>query len=61
MFLLLGRYSMTMTILIPYKGQHLVGSAFRFRGSAHYNQGKKHGSVQTGMMLEKELRILHPV
>ena len=38
-----------------------LGLAYRFRGSAHYHQGRKHGSVQTGMMLEKELRILHPV
>ena len=33
--------------------------AYSFRSSAHYHQGRKHGSVQEDMVLEKELRILH--
>jgi hypothetical protein len=33
--------------------------AYRFRGSVYYHHGRKHGSVQAGMMLEKELRVLH--
>jgi len=30
-----------------------------FRGSVHYHQGRGHGSVQTDIVLEKELRVLH--
>jgi hypothetical protein len=37
-----------------------LGLAFSFRGSVHYHHGRKHDSVQAGMVLEKELRILHP-
>jgi hypothetical protein len=32
----------------------------RFRGSVHYYQGRKHGSIQADMVLE-ELRGLHLV
>jgi hypothetical protein len=32
--------------------------AYRFRDSAHYHYGRKHGSIQAGMVLEK-LRVLH--
>jgi hypothetical protein len=28
-------------------------------GSVHYHHGRKHGSVQADMMLEKELRVLY--
>jgi hypothetical protein len=28
-----------------------------YRGSVHYHQSRKHGSVQAGMVMEKELRI----
>jgi hypothetical protein len=35
-----------------------LGLAYRFRGSAHYHHGRKHGSVQADMVLE-ELRVLH--
>jgi hypothetical protein len=31
-----------------------------FRGSVHYHHGRKHGSVQVGMLWE-ELRVLHLV
>jgi hypothetical protein len=30
-----------------------------FRGSVHCRHGRKHGSVQIDMVLEKELRVLH--
>jgi hypothetical protein len=39
----------------------LLGLAYRFRGSVHYHQGRKHGSFQAGMVQEKELRVLHLV
>jgi hypothetical protein len=29
-----------------------------FRGSVHYHHSRKHGSIQAGMALEKELRVL---
>jgi hypothetical protein len=40
-------------------GQHLIGLAYRFRGSVHYHHGRKHGSIQADMVLEEELRVLH--
>lgn len=40
------------------KGKHLIGTGFR--GSLHYQNGRRPGSVQEGMALE-ELRILHLV
>jgi hypothetical protein len=36
-----------------------LGLACRFRGSVHYHHGRKHGSAQIGMLLEKEQRALH--
>ena len=33
--------------------------AYRLRGSVHYHHGRKHGSIQAGMVLEKKLRVLH--
>ena len=33
--------------------------AYSFRGSIHHHHGGKHGIVQAGMVLEKELRVLH--
>jgi hypothetical protein len=38
-----------------------LGLAYRFRDSVHYNQDRKHGSIQIGMVLEKELRVPHLV
>jgi hypothetical protein len=32
---------------------------YKFRGSVHYYQDRKHGSVQADMVLEKELRVPH--
>jgi hypothetical protein len=36
-----------------------LGLAYRFRSSVHYHLGRKHGSWQEDMILEKELRVLH--
>jgi hypothetical protein len=33
--------------------------AYRLRGSVHYHHGRKHGSIQAGMVLEKKLRVFH--
>ena len=41
-----------------YKGKHLIGAGLQFRGLVHYHHGRKRGSVQSDMMLEKESRIL---
>jgi hypothetical protein len=41
-----------------YKGQHLIGADLQLISLAHYH-GAKHGGVQTGMVLEKEVRIPH--
>jgi len=49
---------MTMTTLI--KENISLGLAYSFRGSVHYHHGRKHGSVQADMVLEKELRVLYP-
>ena len=39
-----------------------MGLAYRFRESVHYHHGRKHGSIQAGMVLEREPRglYLHP-
>jgi len=37
-----------------YKGKHLIEAGLRFRGIVHYHD-EKHGSLQTDMVLEKEL------
>ena len=36
-----------------------LGLAYSFRGLVHYHHGRKHGSMQADMVLEKELRVLH--
>ena len=33
--------------------------AHSFRGLVHYCHGRKHGRVKAGMVLEKELIVLH--
>jgi hypothetical protein len=48
-----------MTKATPIKNNISLGLAYRFRGSVHYHQSRKHGSIQAGMVLEKELRVLH--
>ena len=37
-----------------------LGLAHRFIGLVHYHHGRKHGGTQADMVLEKELRVLHP-
>jgi hypothetical protein len=36
-----------------------LGLAYSLRGLAHYHHGKKHGSMQADVVLEKDLRVLH--
>jgi hypothetical protein len=40
-----------------YKGKHLIG--LQFRDLVHYHHGWKYGGRQRGMVLKKELRVLH--
>ena len=49
-----------MTAVTLRKESIKLGSTYSFRDSVHYHHGEKHGSVQAGMVLEKELRVLHP-
>jgi hypothetical protein len=39
--------------------KYLIGAVLEFRGLVHYHHGKKHGSLQADMVLEKEQQILH--
>ena len=49
-----------MTTATPVKENIDLGLAYGFRGSVHqYHHGRKHGSMQADMVLEKELRLLH--
>lgn len=36
-----------------------IGLAYTLRNLVHYRHGGKHGSIQGGIVLEKELRVLH--
>ena len=42
-----------------YKGEHFAGAGLQFGGLVHCRHGRKHGSLQVDMVLEKELRVLH--
>ena len=42
-----------------YKGKDLFGAGLLFRELVHYHHGRKHDDMQTEMMLEKMLRVLH--
>ena len=42
-----------------YRGKHLIGAALEFRGLFHDHHGEKHDSMQTDMVLKKELRVLY--
>ena len=44
-----------------YVVKRFIGAVYCFRGSVHYHQGRKHGSVQADMVREKKLRGLHLV
>jgi hypothetical protein len=48
---------MTKTTLIKVNIE--LGLTYSFRSSVHYYHGRKHGSLQSDMVLEKELRVLH--
>lgn len=43
-----------------YKGQHLIRVAYSFSGSVHFHYCGAHSSLQTDMVLEKELRAQSP-
>ena len=49
---------MTKAILINKNIE--LGLAYHFRGSVHYHHGGKYGSVQAGMVLQRQLGVLHP-
>jgi hypothetical protein len=40
------------------KRQHLILAGLQFQNSVHYHHGRKHSSVQVGMVQE-DLRVLH--
>lgn len=40
-----------------YKRNFELGLAYGFRGLVHYPHGKKYGSVQPDMVLDKQLRF----
>ena len=42
-----------------YKRKHLIGAGLQFRGLVHYHNGRKRGSVQANMVLEKKQLVLH--
>jgi hypothetical protein len=44
-----------------YKKQHSIGTGLYdvMRSSIHYQQSRKHGSIQTDMVLEKDVRVRH--
>ena len=54
--LFLQKDAMTMATLIYRK---LTGACLHFRGLGHCHHGRKHGSMQADMVLEKEPRVLH--
>ena len=47
-----------MTIATLKKENIELGLASRFRGLVHCQHGRKHGSMQADMVLNKELRVL---
>lgn len=42
-----------------HKEKHSIGAGFHLRGLAHCQQARKHGGMQTDIVLEKELGGLH--
>jgi hypothetical protein len=36
-----------------------LGLAYSFGGSVHYHRGRRHGSLQAGMVISRELRVFH--
>jgi hypothetical protein len=47
---------MTMATLIK---ENISVGTYNFRSLVHYHHGRKHGSKQADVVLEKELRVLH--
>ena len=43
-----------------YKEKHLVGAGLQFRDLVLYHHGRENVCLQADMVLEKELRVLHP-
>ena len=42
-----------------YKAKHVIGAGLHsVRGLVYYHRGRKNGSIQADMVLEKELRVL---
>jgi hypothetical protein len=46
-------------IMASLKKDISLGLAYSFRDSVYHHHGGKQGSIQAGMVLEKELRVLH--
>lgn len=44
-----------------FRGKHLIWMLYIFRGLGHYYHGRKYSDAPTGIVQEKELRILHLV
>jgi hypothetical protein len=42
-----------MTTVTLIKDNIYLGLSYSFRGSVHYHHGRKHGSVQADMVMEK--------
>lgn len=54
--LLLRRDTMRPQLLLR---KHFIEVGLPFRGLIHYHHGRKRGSVQADVVLEKKLRVLH--
>jgi threonyl-tRNA synthetase len=48
-----------VSIANSYTGKHFIGIGLQFRGSVRYSHGGKCSSVQTDMLLEKELQAVY--
>ena len=48
-----------MTPCFSYKEEHLIVAGLQFQRFSPLYHDEKHGSMQAGMVLEKELRVLH--
>lgn len=47
-------------ITATYRGKCVIGSFLQFKGLFHYNCGRKHGTQQVDVMLERQPKVLHP-
>jgi hypothetical protein len=48
-----------MTEVALIKENISLGLAYSFRGLVFYHHDRTHGSIQTGLVLEKKLRVPH--